>query len=83
VAVYLGRVDLAIAPYRVGEYPNFVEAPTDARRFFDAATWARLQRVKSAYDPGDLLRGNHRIPPMTTPTLATTTPPPDLAILAA
>ena len=50
-------------PYRVGDYANFVEEPTDTSRFFDADTWARLRRAKALYDPSDLFRGNHHIPP--------------------
>jgi hypothetical protein len=37
--------------------------PTDASRFFDTGTWARLRQVKAHYDPGDLFKGNHHIPP--------------------
>ena len=37
--------------------------PTDASRFFDADTWARLRHVKALYDPSDLFKGNHHIPP--------------------
>jgi hypothetical protein len=59
----LGRLERAVLPWRVGDYPNFVERPVDASRFFDAATWRRLREVKAEYDPGDLFRGNHRIPP--------------------
>jgi hypothetical protein len=60
---YLGALDRAVGPYRVGDYANFVMEPTDASRFFDAGTWARLRHVKALYDPGDLFRGNHHIPP--------------------
>lgn len=60
---YLEAVDRAVLPYRVGDYPNFVMEPTDASGFFDAQTWARLRAVKSLYDPGDLFKGNHQIPP--------------------
>jgi len=60
---YLESLDRAVRPYRVGDYANFVMEPTDASRFFDADTWARLRRVKAAYDPSDLFRGNHHIPP--------------------
>jgi FAD/FMN-containing dehydrogenase len=60
---YLESVERAVLPYRVGDYPNFVEAQTDASAFFDAETWARLRRVKALYDPGDLFKGNHHIPP--------------------
>ena len=52
-----------VAPYRAGDYPNFVEEPADASAFFDADTWERLRRVKALYDPQDLFRGNHHIPP--------------------
>jgi hypothetical protein len=53
----------ALIPWRTGEYPNFIEEPVDASRFFDAPTWRRLREVKAHYDQGDLFRGNHRIPP--------------------
>src|SRR4051812_31456631 len=53
----------AVLPWRAGDYPNFIERPVDASRFFDAATWRRLRDVKAQYDPDDLFRGNHRIPP--------------------
>ena len=46
-----------------GDYPNFVEEPTDASAFFDPDTWERLREVKALYDPGDLFKGNHHIPP--------------------
>ncbi|MEZ5121805.1 MAG: FAD-binding oxidoreductase [Solirubrobacterales bacterium] len=59
----LSRIEAALAPYRVGDYPNFVEKPSDARSFFDAQTWWRLREVKALYDPSDLFRANHSIPP--------------------
>jgi hypothetical protein len=60
------RVDRLVAaaqPHRAGEYPNFVEEPADASTFFDGETWARLREVKALYDPRDLFKGNHYIPP--------------------
>jgi hypothetical protein len=63
VATYLAKVDRAADPYRVGEYPNFVEHPSDASRFFTPPTWERLRRVKALHDPEDLFHGNHHIPP--------------------
>jgi FAD/FMN-containing dehydrogenase len=63
IRAYLDSVDRAVVPYRSGDYPNFVEAPSDASGFFDADTWARLRQVKALYDPTDLLKGNHHIPP--------------------
>ena len=54
----------AAAPHRVGDYPNFVEEPSqDVSAFFDAGTWRRLREVKAAYDPDDMFKGNHHIPP--------------------
>ena len=60
---YLDSVERAVLPYRTGYYPNFVEEPADASGFFDADTWARLRLVKTLYDPTDLFKGNHHIPP--------------------
>jgi FAD/FMN-containing dehydrogenase len=60
---YLESVERAVLPYRTGDYPNFVMEPTDASAFFDADTWARLRQVKALYDPSDLFKGNHHIPP--------------------
>ena len=59
----LDALSAAVAPQRVGDYPNFVEDPADASGFFDPATWERLRRVKALYDPDDLFKGNHHIPP--------------------
>jgi hypothetical protein len=59
----LAGVEHAVAPYRVGDYPNFVEERTDASHFFDAETWQRLRAVKELYDPTELFRANHEIPP--------------------
>jgi FAD/FMN-containing dehydrogenase len=63
VGSYLDAVTRAVLPYRAGDYPNFVELPSDASAFFDAVTWTRLREVKAAYDPSDLFKGNHHIPP--------------------
>jgi hypothetical protein len=59
----LATVDATVAPHRAGEYPNFVEEPTDASRFFAPDVWQRLREVKLRYDPSDLFAGNHHIPP--------------------
>jgi FAD/FMN-containing dehydrogenase len=63
VKTYLDSLDRAVRPYHLGDYPNFVMEPTDASRFFDEDTWARLRQVKALYDPHDLFQGNHPIPP--------------------
>jgi FAD/FMN-containing dehydrogenase len=59
----LDALTKTLAPHKVGDYPNFVMRPTDAGDFFDTDTWERLRRVKSAYDPENLFRGNHQVPP--------------------
>jgi FAD/FMN-containing dehydrogenase len=59
----LDALSAAVAPHRVGDYPNFVEEPTDASAFFDAETWERLRHVKALYDPQDVFKGNHHVPP--------------------
>ncbi len=59
----VGAVLAAVAPHRAGDYPNFVEEPADASAFFDGATWERLRRVKALYDPQDVFKANHHVPP--------------------
>jgi hypothetical protein len=57
-------VKRSLASHRLGAaYASFVEEPADASTFYEAATWARLRSVKALYDPSDLFRGNHHIPP--------------------
>jgi hypothetical protein len=63
VAATIGAVRRAVADHRAGDYPNFVETPTDASSFFDAATWDRLRQVKRTYDAADVFKGNHHVPP--------------------
>ena len=53
----------ALLPYRAGDYPNFVEEPADASGFFSPADWARLREIKALYDPADMFKGNHHVPP--------------------
>jgi FAD binding domain len=63
----LSAIQAALAPYRVGDYPNFVEEPAEASAFFDPPTWRRLREVKALYDPQDLFQGNHHVPPAQRP----------------
>jgi tetratricopeptide (TPR) repeat protein len=63
VRTSLEAVEGATRSHYVGDYPNFVEEPADASGFFDAETWARLRGVKALYDPADLFKGNHHVPP--------------------
>ena len=70
VEASLEAVEGALIRHRAGFYPNFVEEPVDASAFFDAATWARLREVKALYDPEDMFRGNHHVPPAARTELA-------------
>jgi len=65
----VAELERATLPWRAGDYPNFIERQADASAFFDEATWRRLRAVKASYDPDDLFRGNHRIPPAERPQL--------------
>jgi FAD/FMN-containing dehydrogenase len=67
IGATLEAVDEAVRPYHAGYYPNFVEHPADASTFFDPETWARLRQVKALYDPQDVFKGNHHIPPAERP----------------
>lgn len=54
----------ALAPWDAGRnYANFAELSTDAADLFSPATGERLRRVKTKYDPKDLLRSTHPIRP--------------------
>jgi hypothetical protein len=53
----------AARPHRAGDYPNFVEFPSDASSFFEPHVWARLRQIKALYDPADVFAGNHHVPP--------------------
>jgi FAD/FMN-containing dehydrogenase len=48
-----------------GVYVNFLgdEGPARLRAAYPGATWERLREVKARYDPTNLFRGNHNIPP--------------------
>ena len=63
VEASLETVQEALRPWRVGDNPNFVEETVDASGFFDAETWSRLREVKALYDPADMFKGNHHVPP--------------------
>ena len=55
----------AIEPFTHGTYLNFLAADDTARtrNAFDPESWARLVRVKQEWDPQNLFRVNHNIPP--------------------
>jgi hypothetical protein len=54
----------ALAPWEAGyNYANFAERSFDLADLFPAATCDRLRRVKTRYDPGDLIHSTHPVPP--------------------
>ena len=60
----LHRVMDATAAYDAGQaYGNFVEKPVETGRLFPPTVYRRLREVKAAYDPRELFRANHPIPP--------------------
>jgi len=60
----LAKLAEAFAPYEEGrQYLNFTESHTDPARFYAPTVYRRLREVKAAYDPTDLFRSNHPIPP--------------------
>jgi len=59
----LDRIREALALYESGSYLNFDEEEGDAARFFTPETYGRLREVKALYDPEDVFRSNHPIPP--------------------
>ncbi len=65
-AVYrqIDTVAKALQPWDSGvKYANFIDIPIDSRLCYPPETFDRLQLVKERYDPGDLFRANHPIPP--------------------
>ena len=65
VRAHLPVVKDALAPWDAGrEYLNFAERATDVSRLFAGGALARLRSVKSQYDPGDMFRANHAVPPL-------------------
>jgi FAD/FMN-containing dehydrogenase len=54
----------AMAPWSTGGcYLNFAERRKAGSALFGAATFERLQAVKAAYDPANVIRANHEVPP--------------------
>jgi hypothetical protein len=60
-------VQHAMAPWSTGgAYLNFAERRKAGTALFGASAYERLQGVKTAYDPHDLVRANHPVPPLPT-----------------
>ena len=43
-------------------YLNFAESRVDVRRSFSEQDWTRLKGIRSAVDPGGVVRANHPVP---------------------
>jgi len=57
-------VQHALAPWSTGgAYLNFTERRKAPDALFGSSTHRRLQAVKAAYDPSDLIRANHPVTP--------------------
>jgi hypothetical protein len=55
----------AIRQRDTGAYVNFLgDEPARLRDAYPGATWERLARIKKRYDPTNLFRLNHNIPPL-------------------
>ncbi|HEY1370123.1 MAG TPA: FAD-binding oxidoreductase [Gaiellaceae bacterium] len=55
-------VKAVLEPWSAGRtYLNFVETPTDSRRFFGEVSHRRLRAIKARVDPADLFRSNHPV----------------------
>ena len=64
VQASLHRIMDATAAYDAGQaYSNFVEKPVEAGRLYAPTVYRRLREVKAEYDPAELFRANHPIPP--------------------
>ncbi|MDR7277777.1 FAD-binding oxidoreductase [Catenuloplanes atrovinosus] len=67
---YLGRVLDAVSPWAHGrQMANFLSAvdegatPAEVRAAYGDEIYDRLSKIKQVYDPGNLFRANHNIPP--------------------
>jgi FAD/FMN-containing dehydrogenase len=62
---WLGQFAAAIAQGDEGAYVNFLadEAEERVRAAYPGSTWDRLRAIKRQYDPTNLFRINHNIPP--------------------
>lgn len=63
ISAQLAQVTGALAPYEVGHALNFVEAPYPTVEAYPPESFRRLQAVKASYDPADVFRANHPVPP--------------------
>ncbi len=65
---HLALVNDALEPHHAGLFLSFVERTVETEAVYDSGTFERLRAVRAQYDPDDLVRANHRIPPAPTRT---------------
>jgi hypothetical protein len=64
INMQLDVVAEALKPWDSGaRLANFMDVPIDTRTCYPPETFQRLRQVKGRYDPADLFRANHPIPP--------------------
>jgi hypothetical protein len=64
VADHAAALRAALGPWEAElNYANFAERTFDLADLFPPATRERLRRVKTRYDPGDLIHSTHPVPP--------------------
>jgi FAD/FMN-containing dehydrogenase len=64
VQAHAAEVQDALASWSASHsFMNFTERRADPGELFDPTTYTRLRRVKTEYDPDNVIRGNHSIPP--------------------
>jgi len=64
-AAWAGSLAAALSQGEPGAYGNFVgdEGPARVRDIYPGPAWDRLRAIKARYDPTNLFRLNHNIPP--------------------
>jgi hypothetical protein len=62
---WLERFATSLSPVDDGAYVNFLgdDGPARIRQAYPGPTWERLVAVKRRWDPTNLFRHNHNIPP--------------------
>jgi FAD/FMN-containing dehydrogenase len=64
IVSHAGRIKESLSGlHSASGYLNFAEHPSDAAGFYDDESYGRLRAIKAGYDPKDLFRANHPIPP--------------------
>ncbi len=63
-AAHVEAVTTAMAPWAARQmFLNIAETHRDPASFWTPSAYDRLRRIKTAADPGNLIRSNHEVPP--------------------